>query len=130
MPLDPLTTEVMRRLPAALRPNPWNLEEAVMTLVSRGWVPADIFSAIMADKPREPGHVIAAARRLSDQPAPATGEGWKYGHELCTNPTHDNCQICRCHHGIVSHITPVPMPAWFREQWTKLFAGWGTIPSE
>lgn len=130
MPIDPVTNEVMRRLPAGLRPNPWNLQEVVMGLAAGGWAPGDIFAGIMADRPREAGHVIAAARRLRDQPAPSSGEGWVFGHTLCENPTHKGCQICRCHKGIVAHMVPVPMPDWFRERFGRSFRTFGGIPGE
>ncbi len=131
MPVDPLTTEVMRRLPAGLRPNPYNLEEVVMGLSAAGWLPGDIFAAIMADRPQQPGHVIAAARRLAATPAPSSGEGWAYGHDPCNNPTHpEGCQICRCHKGRIDHLVPTLMPAEFKRTYARLFAGWGNVPDD
>ena len=129
MALDPMTTEVIRRLPAGLRPNPWNLQEPVMSLTAGGWLPQDIFSAIMADKPKEPGHVIAAARRLVTQPAPTSGDGWAFGHTVCNNPTHPpTCQICRCHKGRADHMVPVPMPDNVRAEFRRTIGKWAVIP--
>lgn len=130
MALDPMTNEVMRRLPAGLRPNPYNLQEVVMNLTSDGWDPSDIFAGIMADKPREPGHVIAAARRLRGTPAPSSGQGWVFGHTMCENPTHVDCQICRCHRGVIQHMVPVSMPDWVRSRYRTSFAGFGEVPNE
>ena len=70
MPQDAYTVEVMKHLPSALRPNPYNLAEVAMKAASKGWGARDLVAAIMADKPREAGHVIAAARRIADTPAP------------------------------------------------------------
>ena len=70
MPLATITNEVMRHLPAALRPNPHNLDEHVMQLATDGWTATDIVDAVIADRPREPGHVVAQIRRLTNQPAP------------------------------------------------------------
>ena len=131
MSVDPMTTEVMRRLPAGLRPNPYNLQEVVMGLSASGWLPADIFAAIMADRPQQPGHVIAAARRLATTPAPTSGEGWAYGHDDCNNPTHSpTCQICRCHKGRIDHMVPVTMPDSVRAEFRRTIGRWAMIPND
>ena len=35
--VSPVTTSFMRALPAALRPNPYNIDESVMLAVGNGW---------------------------------------------------------------------------------------------
>lgn len=111
MPVQPITNELMALLPSGLRPNPWNIDEEMMTLASKGWIVRDVFAAMMASNPREPGHVVAQLRRMVEQPAPAKREDWKFGHEKCNNPMHGECEICRCHKGFVKHHVPVPATA-------------------
>jgi hypothetical protein len=109
MAVQPMTNEFMRLLPAALRPNPWNIDDVMMGLASNGWVVRDVFAATMANKPMEPGHVVAQLRRMLEQPAPARSDEWKFGHEKCNNPMHGpSCEICRCTKGTVKHHVPVP----------------------
>ena len=112
MPVGPHTNEFMRRLPAALRPNPWNIEDEIMNLVGKAWSVSDIVAAVMADKPMQAGHVVAQLRRMKDQPAPAgAASEWKYGHGVCT--MHDGCELCRCTRGSTIHHVAVPPPeAW------------------
>ena len=108
MPVTDMTNELMRQLPAALRPNPWNIDEEIMNLTSKGWTVRDMFAATMASNPREPGHVVAQIRRMVEQPAPAKKDEWKFGHTPCNNPMHVNCEICRCHRGFANHHQSVP----------------------
>lgn len=109
MPVQDITNELMRLLPSGLRPNPWNIDEEMMLLASKGWIVRDIFAATMASNPREAGHVVAQLRRMLEQPAPAKKDEWKFGHEKCNNPMHgDMCEICRCHKGFINHHVRVP----------------------
>jgi hypothetical protein len=112
MPVQPITNEFMALLPSGLRPNPWNIDEEMMTLASKGWIVRDVFAAMMASTPREPGHVVAQLRRMVEQPAPAKRDEWKFGHQKCNNPMHgEACEICRCHKGFANHHVPVPATA-------------------
>lgn len=88
MTLNTHTTEVMKLLPAALRPNPYNIEETIMNAVSAGWTTGDLVAAVMADKPREAGHTVAALRRVANTPPPTLG------HSTMSGP----CQL-GCDHG-------------------------------
>ena len=116
MPTQTITNEVMRQLPAALRPNPHNLEEPVMQLATDGWTPSDIIDAVMADNPRQPGHVIAHVRRLTNQPAPATPTPTTpTGHRPCTEHG-DPCELCYCHGLPPRHHTTVPIPDHIKAQ--------------
>ena len=108
MPVTDMTNEYMRKLPAALRPNPWNLDDTIILLAGKGWNVADMFAATMAQKPMQPGHIVATMRNLLEQPAPNSGKGWAYGHTPCENPTHQKCEICRCIPGKVVHQVNVP----------------------
>lgn len=108
MPVQPITNEFMRLLPAGLRPNPWNIDDTMMELATKGWIVKDVFAATMANNPREPGHVVAQLRRMLEQPAPARRDEWKFGHQKCENPMHPGCEICRCTKGQVKHHVPVP----------------------
>jgi len=127
MSLTPQTNEFMRHLPAALRPNPWNIEESIMALVLKGWSIADIFAAVMADRPKEPGHVVAQLRRLVEQPAPSQGAThWKYGHLHCG--AHDGCEECYCTPGNIHHHVAIPMPKIVRDKFTELVRTFGKMP--
>lgn len=99
MPQDAYTTEVMKLLPAALRPNPYNLAETAMKAAAKGWSARDLVAAIMADKPREAGHVIAAARRIADTPAPHQPGMTETGpcQQACDRGWHNTmpCPTCR-----------------------------------
>ena len=118
MPTQTITNEVMRQLPAALRPNPHNLEDHVMQLVTDGWTATDIVDAVIADKPREPGHVVAQVRRLTNQPAPQAATPsppTPTGHRPCHDHT-DNCELCYCHGLPPRHHVSVPVPDHLKAQ--------------
>ena len=109
MPVQPITNEFMALLPSGLRPNPWSIDEEMMTLASKGWVVRDVFAATMASNPKQAGHVVAQLRRMKDEPAPMRRDEWKFGHQPCNNPMHGpDCEICRCHKGVVKHHLRVP----------------------
>ena len=118
MPLATITNEVMRHLPAALRPNPHNLDEHVMQLATDGWTATDIVDAVIADRPREPGHVVAQVRRLTTQPAPrpTTPEPTTpTGHRPCHEHGGD-CELCYCHGLPPIHHVTIPMPDHIKAQ--------------
>ncbi len=130
MPVSQVTNEYMRRLPAALRPNPWNIDEHIMALSAKGWSVTDIVQATMADGPRQAGHVVAFLRRVQDQPAPmGTIDNQPKTHRYCGLPHHDpKCQICYCN-GSEQHMAPVGIPDHVREQ-LSLIRGFGVIPND
>lgn len=131
MPVSQVTNEFMRRLPAGLRPNPWNIDEEVMAAAAKGWSITDLAQAVMADNPRQPGHVVAFLRRVQDQPAPMGPLDSKpVGHHMCTSPQHpENCQICWCH-GREQHMIPIPMPPDIKTQLQETFRGFGRVPND
>lgn len=109
MALSSHTNEVMKALPATLRPNPWNIEEHVMTAISNGWTSSKLAEASYSTtRNPSPGLVVTNLRNLAqispEQTKPATG--WQYGHIPCTD--HPGCQLCRCIPGAVTHHTPLP----------------------
>ena len=119
MPIATVTTEVMKALPNALRPNPWNIDDDVMLLVERGWTPATIVEGVIRDGVKQPGHVVVSLRRLKDSPSPterpATPRPKFIGHHPCQQ--HDNCHYCTCDpNQPMQHHQSTPMPTWFKEQ--------------
>lgn len=107
MPLAIHTNEVMRALPEALRPNPWNLDDSVIEMIGNGWTSNEIAQAIIADKPREPGHVVSTIRRMKNWPSATTRRNtankWS-PHAKCPDPSHDRtCELCYCIPGEVTH---------------------------
>ena len=84
-----------------------------MQLVTDGWTTTDIVDAVIADKPHEPGHVVAQVRRLTNQPPPKPTSTPQpttpTGHRPC-NEHGDPCQLCYCHGLSPTHHTTVPMP--------------------
>lgn len=72
MPQPAVVVELMRRIPAPIRPNPHNIEEAILTASQAGWTMEDLASAVLADNCKQAGHVVAAIRRLSEEVPPNT----------------------------------------------------------
>ena len=130
MPVSQITNEYMRRLPAALRPNPWNIDEEVMALAAKGWSVSDLIAATLADNPRAAGHVVAFLRKVQDQPAPAGPvNDTAKTHRYCGLPHHDpKCQVCWCN-GKEEHLVPVLMPDEVRQVMFTL-KGFGVIPND
>jgi hypothetical protein len=112
MPVSPVTNQFMRALPAALRPNPWNIDEYVMRAVENGWHTDDLAKACYVnEKNPNPSFVVTNVRSLCEHP-PAVQRlrsGWDYGHLPCEEQYHPvGCQICRCIPGEQTHMVPVP----------------------
>jgi hypothetical protein len=104
MPVSPYTNDVMKALPAALRPNPYSIDEEVMKAVEKGWdTDALAKAAYINDKHPNPAFVVTNIRRLSEySPKVETKRtGWDYGHMPCE--LHQDCELCRCIPGQVLH---------------------------
>ena len=129
MAVSPYTNEFMRALPAALRPNPFGIDEYVMQAVANGWSVSALAEACYAkDRNPNPAFVATNVKHLCQHP-PTTAPrptGWAYGHVDCD--THEGCQVCRCQPDSLEHVVPVPMPQSFKDEWKRRFVGWGSIP--
>lgn len=120
MPTATVTTEVMRALPAALRPNPHVIDEEVMALCAKGWTPTQIAGHCVKQGDKEPSHVVSTIRLLKDYPLPGdhkptTTNSTHTAHAPCTQHGAP-CQLCYCHKELpepVHHVS-TPMPQWFR----------------
>lgn len=112
MPVSPVTNQFMRALPAALRPNPWNVDEYVMRAVENGWHTDDLAKACYVNE-RNPSaaFVVVNVRSLCEHgpTVQRVRKGWDYGHVPCGEPYHPvGCEICRCVPGHDEHMVPVP----------------------
>ena len=128
MAVSPYTNEFMRALPAALRPNPYGVDEYVMEAVQNGWKMHALAEACYVnDRNPNPAFVATNVKNLCKYPPTKTERptGWRYGHVPCDR--HDNCEICRCNPGEMEHLTVSRMPDSFREEWRRRFSGWGQI---
>lgn len=130
MSLNTYTNEVMKALPAALRPNPWNIDEHVMTAIGNGWTSSKLAEASYSTtRNPTPALVVTNLRNLAqmspEQTKPSTG--WQYGHIKCDQ--HEGCELCRCVPGEVTHHVPVPMPEYVRAALTGM-KGWGVLPDD
>lgn len=104
MPVSSVTNDVMKALPAALRPNPYSIDEEVMRAVANGWdTDALAKAAYINDKHPNPAFVVTNIRRLCEySPKVETKRtGWDYGHLPCEQ--HAGCELCRCIPGEVHH---------------------------
>ena len=110
MPVSQYTNDVMKALPAALRPNPHAIDEEVMKAVANGWDTDELAKqSYINDKNPNPAFVVTNLRRLCEySPKRETKRtGWEYGHIKCEQ--HYGCEICRCHPGeILHHATVKP----------------------
>jgi hypothetical protein len=70
MSVSTYTNEVMKALPAGIRPNPWNIDEHVMTAVENGWTPLELVATALSNKVDNPGLFVHHLRRISLEPAP------------------------------------------------------------
>ena len=107
MPVSPFTNDVMKALPAALRPNPYSIDEEVMKAVEKGWdTDALAKAAYLNDKHPNPAFVVTNIRRLCEYPPQQQMKrvGWEYGHIKCD--LHSGCELCRCIPGEVNHHQP------------------------
>lgn len=106
MPVNPFTNDFMRALPAALRPNPHAIDDAVMEAAGNGWAMQDLAEACYAnDRNPNPAFVVTNVRNLCRYPPTRTTRksGWEYGHIVCDR--HPNCEICRCIPNQMTHHT-------------------------
>lgn len=104
MPVSPYTNDVMKALPAALRPNPYSIDEEVMKAVEKGWDTDELAkAAYLNDKHPNPAFVVTNIRRLCEYPPKQQMKrtGWEYGHLPCD--LHPGCELCRCIPGQVTH---------------------------
>lgn len=123
MPVNAYTNQVMRALPAALRPNPNSIDEAVMEAIENGWDTDSLAkAAYINDRNPNPAFVVTNIRNLSKHsPNQQTQrQGWNYGHIPCHD--HPGCEICRCEQGVLTHHVPVPMPEGFRQSLASVSA--------
>jgi hypothetical protein len=104
----------MRALPAALRPNPFNIEEHVMAAVEKGWETDALAKACyIHERNPNPGYIVTNLRNLCLHPPQqvTVRTGWNYGHIECRDPYHPTgCEICRCVPGEVTHHVPSVKP--------------------
>ena len=70
MPTSSITNEVMKQLPSALRPNPYNIDDEILRLVDTGWQPHQIVEYVVRDGGRQPSHVVTTIRSMVHLPAP------------------------------------------------------------
>jgi hypothetical protein len=97
MAVNPFTNDFMRALPAALRPNPYTVDEHVMEAVAKGWDTDTLAKACYVnDRKPNPAFVVTNLRNLCQHPPKQmfTRTGWDYGHIPCDR--HEDCEICRC----------------------------------
>lgn len=110
MALSQVANDFMRALPAALRPNPYVIEEHVMAAVEKGWETDDLAKACYINERKpNPGFVVTNLRNLCLHPPQrvTVRQGWDYGHIKCGEPYHPiGCEICRCVPGEVTHHVP------------------------
>lgn len=99
-----VTTELLRALPANLRPNPAAVTHSVETLLSNGWSVQDI--AAIAKAQTEPSHVVVRLKDLAGvggkyQPDRLVGQvgrcqqGCEYGWFDKSDGTTTPCPTCR-----------------------------------
>lgn len=124
MPVSPYTNDFMRALPAALRPNPYNIDEYVMAAVENGWETDQLAKATyINERKANPAFVVTNLKTLC-QHGPKQEfkrDAWAYGSLPCNDPWHDpKCIIDRSIPGEANHMVPVPMPDHVREQMQRL----------
>lgn len=118
MAVSQFTNDFMRALPAALRPNPYNIDEYVMRAVENGWETDALAKACyINDRSPKPPFVVANLKNLCMH-GPAQEfkrRGWGYGHVPCNDAWHEpTCEVCRCipneetHHVPVAKSLPLP----------------------
>ena len=105
MALNTYTNDLMKALPAALRPNPHAIDEHVMEAVTNGWTIHDLATAAYAnDRNPTPAFVVTNIRSLAKYPPSQT----KHNNE--TGPCLNNCD-----HGWHNSVTQpgkvVPCPS-------------------
>ena len=70
MPTSPITNEVMKQLPSALRPNPYNIDDEILQLTDTGWQPHQIVEYVLRDGGRQPSHIVTTIRSMVHLPVP------------------------------------------------------------
>lgn len=112
--VSPVTTSFMRALPAALRPNPYNIDESVMLAVGNGWDIHDLARLCWVNERNPtPAFVVTNLRNLAASPPERVPRRrvWVYGHVKCTDPLHPvGCEICRCVPGEAQHVVSREKP--------------------
>lgn len=130
MAVSPFTNDFMRALPAALRPNPYNIEEYVMAAVEKGWETDALAKAsYINERKPNPGFIVTNLRTLCLHPPQqvTVRRGWDYGHIPCADLYHPaECEVCRCIPGELTHMVAKTVPDELRLK-LKLF---GRIPSD
>lgn len=114
MAVSSFTNNFMRALPAALRPNPYNIEEHVMAAVEKGWETDALAKACyINERNPNPGFVVTNLRNLCLHPPQqvTVRTAWNYGHIECREYYHPTgCEICRCVPGEETHHVPSVKP--------------------
>lgn len=119
LPVNQYTNDFMKALPAALRPNPYTIDEYVMAAVERGWDTDALAKATYINERKpNPAFVVTNLKTLClhGPSQEFKRSGWGYGHVPCNEPWHGpTCEICRCVPGEESHHVPVakslPLPS-------------------
>lgn len=110
MSVSTYTNTFMKSLPAALRPNPFNIDEDVMLAVQNGWNPEKLARACYEmERNPTPAFVVTNLRNLCKYGPTQQNSSpkWTYGHTICTEPGHDPaCELCRCVPGEITHHIP------------------------
>jgi hypothetical protein len=108
----PVTTAFMRALPAAMRPNPYAIDEDVMRAAENGWSMSELARlSYCNERNPNPAFVVVNVRRLSQHPPTPTQPKprWNHAHLPCDDPSHDpKCELCRCIPNEVHHHVSVP----------------------
>lgn len=116
MPVSQYTNDLMRALPAALRPNPYSIDEHVMEAIENGWSTDELAkAAYQNDRKPNPAFVVTNIRNLCKHPPQVQTQrtGWNYGHITCTD--HPDCEICRCTPNEIVHMQPRSVPEGLRD---------------
>ena len=110
MSVSPVTNQFMRALPAALRPNPFNIDEYVMQACEKGWETDALAKACyIHERNPNPGFIVTNLKNLClhGPKTETVRKGWDYGHIKCGDLYHPSeCEICRCVPGEVTHHVP------------------------
>lgn len=110
MQISPVTNGFMKALPAALRPNPYTIDETVMEAVQNGWtVDALARACYVNERNPTPAFVVTNLRNLAryGPKSEPVKKVWTYGHVACGELSHGpHCEICRCLPGEVVHMVP------------------------